>query len=121
MMVFESSSSARRISNSQKLAGRPAGVPVVFSRPFPIYPLENLQEAAVTRSLLGTGHYRMRFFKSGMRDRCCWSGRSRAEGGIMRRLVPILCVGLTCGLAAILYASIPDANGVIHSCVAIDG
>ena len=39
----------------------------------------------------------------------------------MRRLVPILCVGLICSVAAILYASIPDANGVIHSCVANDG
>jgi len=39
----------------------------------------------------------------------------------MKRVVPIVCVALIAGIAGILYASIPDANGVIHSCVATDG
>ena len=39
----------------------------------------------------------------------------------MRRLVLIVGAVLLAGLAGILYAAIPDTNGVIHSCVANDG
>jgi len=42
-------------------------------------------------------------------------------GGSRRFWVPLFCAGLIAGVVGILYAAIPDSNGVIHACYQSDG